>query len=545
MLSFDGISNTFRFTVVQVAKQLELTRRLLDHPEPRLIKRIRTADDYIDTQKNMIESQCFSLLRRSTAVDKQMVNTLRALNTITINLERIADFSVNIARRVESMRESALLRKFDHRPYFEPLIAAAGRIVDALFERDATAALSICHADAELDRLYKQDFSQVIEELRAGRDAEQLVGVLLVFHYLERMGDSMLNIGEAILFAIIGERVKYSQYRALQQSLASSTVEERIEEIEIEGFWGTRSGCRIGTVHERAARSGERVVYKQGNFEKLRAEQESIERWERIAPGLVPRVMEFHRDDADATLLLEYVDGSTFQELLLSAEPAVLDRALELIESTLRRLWCSTRRPEPNPSDFLAQLASRIDDVYTVHPQFRTPDIEISSVHVARLEDMLSAAQDVERELPAPFRVFIHGDLNIDNIIYDHLRHKLHFIDLHRSGEADYVQDASVFAVSVFRLPLFVRKVRRRLDGAATQFVGWVRDFARSQHDATFDARLALGLIRSFVTSTRFEFSRRFSKTMFLRATYLLERLLAHRGNAWENFSLPDEILVY
>jgi hypothetical protein len=54
------------------------------------------------------------------------------------------------------------------------------------------------------------------------------------------------------------------------------------------------------------------------------------------------------------------------------------------------------------------------------------------------------------------------------------------------------------------------------------------------------------------LTSTRFEMDRAFSRTMMLRARYLLERLLAHRAAAraedaavdWAAFSLDRATLV-
>ena len=51
--------------------------------------------------------------------------------------------------------------------------------------------------------------------------------------------------------------------------------------------------------------------------------------------------------------------------------------------------------------------------------------------------------------------------------------------------------------------------------------------FARRQKDAAFSYRLALGLARSFASSTRFVADRDHARRMMLRARYLLETALA------------------
>jgi len=159
--------------------------------------------------------------------------------------------------------------------------------------------------------------------------------------------------------------------------------------------------------------------------------------------------------------------------------------------------------------------------------------------------ELLERAGPIDRALSAPFSVFIHGDFNLDNIIYNPEGNALHFVDVHRSCEMDYVQDVSVFLVSSFRLPVFVPRIRKSLEAVSLAFLGFVRDFAREQDDGTFEARLALGLIRSFTTSTRFELNRDFAQTMHQRAILLLTKLVAHDGRPWDSFRVPDGVLVY
>ena len=121
----------------------------------------------------------------------------------------------------------------------------------------------------------------------------------------------------------------------------------------------------------------------------------------------------------------------------------------------------------------------------------------------------------------------------------------MNFIDLHRSLQADYVQDVAVFIMSNFRMPVFDRRIRKRLGKVAVQFYRFAREYAEHHGDVTFDVRLSLGLIRSFITSTRFVMTRSFARVMYQRARYLMERLCDHRNKSWESYRLREEILIY
>ena len=150
-----------------------------------------------------------------------------------------------------------------------------------------------------------------------------------------------------------------------------------------------------------------------------------------------------------------------------------------------------------------------------------------------------------EERLQPPFSVYIHGDFNLDNIIYDPLEKKINFIDLHRSRYMDYVQDVSVFMVSNYRLQILDAPLRRRILGVAQDFYGFARRFARKAGDDSFELRLALGLARSFATSTRFILDQTLARAMFLRARYLIELVLAANPKRPERFRIPiEEIFV-
>lgn len=547
MLSYDGIQRNLQLMLVQVRKQLENMRRLLDAPDAKLVGAITRADDYVDTQKSMIENECFGLLSRHQVEQGPEVDFLRAVTTITGNLERIADFAANVALQTRFLVDPAHLQRYDYGGSIDRLLVGLDRVIAALFERDAQLALRIGYIEDELDAIYQQQLHAIIEDLRNTSDVEDRITTLFILHYLERMGDALKNIGEAILLAVLGQRLKIHQYQILDETTAGAAGLRRpLSELELASIWGTRSGMRIGTVQgATTAPEGHRVVFKEGDRQKLLQERDTLQHWAEIEPGLVPSVVEYQELERGAALLLQYMDGTTLQDLALNADTERIGPALARLEETLTRIWTQTRTDTPCNGRYLRQLEDRIGDVYRLHPRLDGKAVEIGGVTVPRLSTLLPKLRALDEELAAPFTVFIHGDFNIDNILYNAAADRVHFIDTHRSRPLDYVQDVSVFCLSNYRLPVFAARTRQTLEAVMQRMLRFARAFAHAQNDATFEARLALGLVRSFVTSTRFELNTRFARGMHQRATILLTRLQAHRGRPWAEFVVPDSVLIY
>jgi phosphate uptake regulator len=540
IIAVAGVRENFKFLALEVGKLLEDTQRLLADPRSDAMAKIPPRDDYIDNLKSMIENKCFRLLT-SEDLDEATINLIRAINTSTNNLERIADFGVNIVGQLRHLTTTDLLHRFDPEPFFKTIFAALAIVEDALFRRDMSQALQICRAELEIDELYADVFGRIMADLRRGDPPEDLVTTLFIYRYLERAGDSLLNIGEAAIFATVGEKLKVHEFQALQETLASVGGLE-LAEVDYHGIWETRSGARIGMV--RAHDSGKRsVVFKEGRTNKVLEEKLALERWEQLEPGLPPRVFGFHDHGERASLLLEYLHGDTFQRLMLDSDGRVCRSALAMVIETVGRVWNSTLERLPCKPTFLRQLASRLPDVYKVHPEFRSKVTHIGTLAIPGLKRLLREASSLDEQLIAPFQVLIHGDFNTDNIIVNLPQRRVHLIDLHRSRPFDYLQDVSVFVVSNFRLKIFDPGPRRRLDQVSLEFFDFAREFATAHDDPSFDARLALGLARSLLTSTRFEMDPKFSRSMMLRARYLIERLLGHRQALGAEPSTPAEQL--
>lgn len=545
MITHEGLDRNFKFMALEVRRQLEGTYRLIAEPSDARIRRIVNRDGYIDTLKSLIERKVLSYFRNTPTLDERSANLVTAMNVAASNLERIADFCVNIVLHVRRLDPPSFLERFQFKPYFDVIIGAADLITEALTQRDTGMAFRLCEAEERLDELYRSDFLAIRNGLATGSDTDNLLYALQIFHYLERIGDSLLNIGEAVLYSATGEKVKLHEYERLADVLAAPQAENLPSAYTVDFKWETRSGARIGKVEEKNGGKEFEGIFKKGQSEKLHREKEAIGLWDEILPGVPPKVLEYYEEEGDAALLLEFLDGFTFQDLIVNGDARIVSRALGLIQDCLTKAWEKSQRQEPVNARFVEQTSDRLEDVLRVHPEFRHPVRRIGSQTVWPLEELIERTRNLESDLPSPFSVLIHGDFNVDNVIYNHLEERVHFIDLHRSRHSDYVQDISTFLLSCFRLPLFQTEVREQLNDVIGRFYGFAQEYARSHGDGTYQSRLALGLARGFITSTRFELDHRFAKGMYMRGVYLLELLLRHQQGDWREFALNWEVLDY
>ncbi|MBL0700817.1 MAG: aminoglycoside phosphotransferase family protein, partial [Desulfosarcina sp.] len=355
----------------------------------------------------------------------------------------------------------------------------------------------------------------------------------------------------AILFAILGEKIKIKQFEALQQTLAKSPIDLSLEKLQIHSFWGTRSGCnitKVGPADITGIKKGQESIFKTGNPAKIKKEKASIEKWGKIMPGLAPNIFSFHEDDEDnASLLIEFMCGQTLDEIILTADRDVFENAIFHLKQILLQIWQKTKKPGTFGANYMGQLLARLDPISRVHPEYIRNNKQLGSVTVESTTRLVRKCQIVEQLLPAPLFTFIHGDFNSNNILFDNESKQIHFIDLYRSRETDLLQDISVIIISNFRMPVFDLSIRQRIDYVIGSMLSFTREFCEKEGDTTFDARMALALARSFLTSIRFELNETFAKEMTLRANFLMEKIICfhEKKRPWRQFCLPEAILFY
>jgi phosphate uptake regulator/aminoglycoside phosphotransferase len=521
------ISNNLRFMVAEVDRQLERLGEFLAEPSPKAASTIRNRDDYIDNLKRSVERESYeTLIDTARAGDKVAVTACRSAATIAVNLERIADRCLDVVAQVQYAGDNSYIVSLNFPKWIEPVRQALSRFERAAFAHDLGAAKAICKVESVLDRRYEDFISQSIAVMECSEKVSQQLCAVLIANALERMGDAMLNLGEALMSLLLGENIKYRHYVGLARSLTNAGQIDAAEHMSMVGVRETRSGAQIRAVydHERP------FIIKQGNRQKLREEKRGVETWQHQAPGISPQIVGFDEIAGNASLLYEYLPGQTFDQVLLQGTEQELHDALARIEKTLLSVWRRTLRRPGNSSGFATQLGKRLPEVFSIHPEFRKPAAAIGDLAIPSVEDLVARAGEIEKRLEVPVSVLGHGDFNADNIILDAEDGRVRFIDLHRASAADYVQDVSVFLVSNYRLQVFDKQTRKRITFVIRNFLEFAERFAEEVDDEAFTARLLLAVARSLATSARFILDEAFAGQMFMKARFLLEKFVLQKS---------------
>ncbi len=541
----ESVEENLRFLIFEVQKQLDRTAEYIREPQLELLDSILSRDDYIDNLKTNIQRKCFSSVSVQGNNSPARAETLKAIVVVAANLEKIADFCEKSIRQLTYIEHEDILKKYNFEALFEQVRAGIGLIEDVILNDEATKAITICRIENRIDELYGDMFRRILTDLSRGEKTQSLVTTLFIARYIERMGDSLLNIGEAAMSAFLGERIKIDQFDALEETLSEAELNPRMVDLSLKAMGETNSGCRIDLVSSfDEEQNATMVIFKEGRREKLQREKAGVDYWDAMMPGIAPTIYAHHQDGDMGAILFEYLNGMTFEQILLNGDTRDLKAALGHLTATLGADWRKTRQKTDKPVDFVQQIRNRLTDIYAVHPGFAAQCGVLGGITIPSYEDLLSMAETLEPELQAPFQVLVHGDFNIDNVIFDTKTKRIRFIDLHRASMKDYVQDVSVFLVSNYRLQIFDPPIRERINQTILTFKQFAADFANEVGDKTFERRLALGIARSFVTSTRFVLDETFAQDMLMRSRFLLEGLMGATGRRAAKYKLPEEVLI-
>jgi phosphate transport system protein len=170
-------------------------------------KSIVARDSVVDALEHSIHRLTVHLLalRQPVAVDlRTIISALR----IATDMERIADYVVNIARQVMTLNGMGIDNELRESVIGMAEIARdmLGNILEAYVKSDIQKALDVRGHDLEIDKLY----ATLLIRLRVCMMSDPgmvktCTALLFVARCLERIGDHIKNVAEDIYFIVTGE----------------------------------------------------------------------------------------------------------------------------------------------------------------------------------------------------------------------------------------------------------------------------------------------------------------------------------------------------
>jgi phosphate uptake regulator/aminoglycoside phosphotransferase (APT) family kinase protein len=538
-----AINENLHFLLAETGAHISVLKEYLNLSANTPASRLLDRKGYVENLRLSIHNHCLSEIaaaERQTGV-KQL---LRAVEDIATHLESISGLCREAMLHSLQVQQRRLLKRGKYLSMLDRVMSALEMIEPALKDKDTRRALKIGRVEQRLDRAYQKQLLDYSKLLKKTRHPADQISLIMLGRNIEQMGNGLLRISEAIISASMGQHFNTDRYHTLTASLTELKAVNELDGLQVKTIAQTRSGSAINALTS-PGEPGYHGVFKDGGKRKLKEEKQRVDDWHEIFPGLAPKILAYQKRGDSAALLIEHLAGQTFEQILLSGSDKLFQESFSRLTNTLKQVWDETRTDKPVSANYMGQLAKRMNDVYTVHPEFNRANARIGTQKLPSFDRQLQKIETLEADFQAPFSVYIHGDFNIDNIIYDPEAKRINFIDLHRSRYMDYLQDITVFMVSNYRLQVFDPRVRYRIAALCQGIYRFAGAYARKNDDENFEIRLALGLIRSFASSTRFILDKSLSRAMFYRALYLMERLLSVKAKSMHRFKLPiEEIFI-
>jgi phosphate transport system protein len=213
--TFDNALQTLRNNVLMMAGLAErglanATRGLIERDDE--LSNIVIADDEeIDLLEIQIDREGVDALLRYQPVASDLRQVVTAMKS-SVNIERIADQSVNIARRARKLSAEAELPLVHA---LEPMfVHAAGMFADAIkayADDDQAIARELKPRDRQLDEMNRRFAEDCTERMAAEpRLIQGYLNLIFIARFIERIGDHAANMGEDIVFSVAAEEIRHT-----------------------------------------------------------------------------------------------------------------------------------------------------------------------------------------------------------------------------------------------------------------------------------------------------------------------------------------------
>ena len=181
------------------------TYRLLISDELReeQVKEIDALEKEIDTKEHSVEAICIQLLLRQQPVATDLRRISAALKMVT-DMERIGDQATDIAEIMETGSIDVPVKRVRITEMAEFTMNMVNKSVEAYINRNLELAREVIASDDILDDLFLEVRKSL--NINVGDfSSDQVLDLLMIAKYYERIGDHATNIAEWAEFSLTGK----------------------------------------------------------------------------------------------------------------------------------------------------------------------------------------------------------------------------------------------------------------------------------------------------------------------------------------------------
>lgn len=183
----------------------------LKNQDKGLAQKVIEEDKKVDELELVIDERVVKLLalRQPMAVDLRFITTAMKIN---IELERIADLTVNISQRALTLADQPLLKPLIDIPKLANVAKRMVKdVIDAFVNRDETLAKKVILADPEANNLRNLVYEELLNDYiqKDGKCAPRALPLILATRDLERICDHATYIAEDVIYMVQAKVVKH------------------------------------------------------------------------------------------------------------------------------------------------------------------------------------------------------------------------------------------------------------------------------------------------------------------------------------------------
>lgn len=204
----EQITKLFTEMGALVERQVSDAAQALVDGDEALARSVIERDREVDGLEERLDQTAIRVLarRQPMAIDLRVI--AMALK-ISNDLERMGDYSVNIAKRTLRIQDHSPVRSIGNFTVMADICQEMVKdILDAYIARDPEKAMAVWKRDEEVDNAYNSIFRELLTYmLEDPRKISSCIDLIFIAKNLERIGDHATNIAEKIHYMIHGDEI--------------------------------------------------------------------------------------------------------------------------------------------------------------------------------------------------------------------------------------------------------------------------------------------------------------------------------------------------
>jgi len=179
-----------------------------------LANEVRADDSAVDALQLQIEDDAAIVIATQQPVARDL-RELVSVFKLTSNIERVGDHAVHLARAAKKLAKTGD-SSFHAQEHLEKM-AETGQImlraaISAFMSKDAQAAREAAAMDAKIDAEHKILTEDILKVMKKKSElVKEALQILHTSNQLERLGDHITNICEAVIYMIEGKHEELNE----------------------------------------------------------------------------------------------------------------------------------------------------------------------------------------------------------------------------------------------------------------------------------------------------------------------------------------------